>query len=86
MSRIGRLPITLPSGVTADINGTCVEVKGPKGTLKREFSPLIMQTGKNTASAWKKIPGFWLATVIGSILRKNARWKKIQEKRFTIRR
>lgn len=41
MSRIGRLPISLPSGVTADINGTTVEVKGPKGTLKREFSPLI---------------------------------------------
>ena len=41
MSRIGRMPITLPSGVTADINGCTVEVKGPKGTLKREFSPKI---------------------------------------------
>lgn len=41
MSRIGKMPITLPSGVTADINGSTVEVKGPKGALKREFSPLI---------------------------------------------
>lgn len=41
MSRIGKMPITLPSGVTADINGNTVEVKGPKGTLKREFSSLI---------------------------------------------
>ena len=41
MSRIGRMPITLPDGVTVTIDGHAVEVKGPKGTLKREFSPLI---------------------------------------------
>lgn len=41
MSRIGRMPITVPSGVTVTIDGTAVEVKGPKGTLKREFSPEI---------------------------------------------
>jgi large subunit ribosomal protein L6 len=33
MSRIGRLPITVPSGVTVAIDGQQVEVKGPKGTL-----------------------------------------------------
>ncbi len=41
MSRIGKMPITLPAGVTAEINGCSVEVKGPKGVLKREFSPKI---------------------------------------------
>lgn len=41
MSRIGRMPIALPAGVTAEIDGHTVEVKGPKGTLKREFSPKI---------------------------------------------
>ncbi len=41
MSRIGKMPVVLPSGVTATINGQAVEVKGPKGTLKREFSPKI---------------------------------------------
>lgn len=41
MSRIGKMPIVLPSGVTATINGQAVEVKGPKGTLAREFSPKI---------------------------------------------
>ena len=67
------------------LEGTCV--KREKSPLTRNQQVLsVLQTGKNTASAWKKIPGFWLATVIGSILRKNARWKKIQEKRFTIRR
>ena len=33
MSRIGRLPITVPSGVTATIEGQQVTVAGPKGTL-----------------------------------------------------
>lgn len=33
MSRIGRLPITVPSGVEVKLEGQEVEVKGPKGTL-----------------------------------------------------
>lgn len=33
MSRIGKKPVELPSGVSATINGQTVEVKGPKGTL-----------------------------------------------------
>jgi len=33
MSRIGRLPIQIPSGVDVDIAGRVVTVKGPKGTL-----------------------------------------------------
>jgi large subunit ribosomal protein L6 len=34
MSRIGRAPITVPSGVTVDIAGQKVTVAGPKGTLE----------------------------------------------------
>ncbi|MCB2127834.1 MAG: 50S ribosomal protein L6 [Rhodobacteraceae bacterium] len=33
MSRIGKKPVEVPSGVTATISGQTVEVKGPKGTL-----------------------------------------------------
>ena len=33
MSRIGKLPVPVPSGVDIDINGQAVTVKGPKGTL-----------------------------------------------------
>ena len=33
MSRIGRLPIPIPSGVDEAIDGQAVSVKGPKGTL-----------------------------------------------------
>ncbi len=41
MSRIGRLPVTLPSGVEVNIQGSFVRVKGPKGELQRTFSPRI---------------------------------------------
>ena len=37
MSRIGRKPIDVPSGVTVTINGNHITVKGAKGTLEREF-------------------------------------------------
>ncbi|MEG1710521.1 MAG: 50S ribosomal protein L6 [Clostridia bacterium] len=37
MSRIGRLPITLPAGVIVNIDGSDITVKGPKGTLSRSI-------------------------------------------------
>lgn len=37
MSRIGRLPITIPAGVDVKLEGTYVEVKGPKGKLAHTF-------------------------------------------------
>jgi large subunit ribosomal protein L6 len=39
MSRIGRLPIPVPQGVTVDIQKNSVQVKGPKGELTRTFDP-----------------------------------------------
>jgi large subunit ribosomal protein L6 len=41
VSRIGRLPVTVPPGVQVNIQGADVAVKGPKGELKRTFSPLV---------------------------------------------
>ena len=41
MSRIGRLPITVPAGVKVDIKGNDVNVKGPKGELSRSFSTVV---------------------------------------------
>lgn len=35
MSRIGKLPITVPAGVTVKVEGNVVSAKGPKGELKR---------------------------------------------------
>jgi len=37
MSRVGRMPVALPSGVQAKIEGNSVHIKGPKGELRREF-------------------------------------------------
>ena len=39
MSRIGRLPIAVPSGVDVTIDGRRLVVKGPKGELTRELHP-----------------------------------------------
>ena len=41
MSRIGRLPVAIPSGVQINVQGSNVHVKGPKGEMQRTFSPLV---------------------------------------------
>jgi large subunit ribosomal protein L6 len=38
VSRIGRLPVAIPSGVQINVQGSDVHVKGPKGEMKRTFS------------------------------------------------
>ena len=37
MSRIGNKPITVPDGVEVTLNGNHITVKGPKGTLEKDF-------------------------------------------------
>lgn len=39
MSRIGRMPVTLPAGVDVTVSGSSVEVRGPKGHLSRQIHP-----------------------------------------------
>ena len=41
MSRIGRLPVTVPNGVNVTISGRQVTVKGPKGELSLELAEPI---------------------------------------------
>ncbi|MCC5675368.1 50S ribosomal protein L6 [Kocuria rhizophila] len=41
MSRIGRLPISVPAGVEVSVDGSAVSVKGPKGTLTHTVSAPI---------------------------------------------
>ena len=46
MSRIGRLPITVPAGVDVTIDGADVTVKGPKGTLSLTVpAPISVERG-----------------------------------------
>ena len=44
MSRIGKLPVHIPAGVTVAVNNNVVTVKGPKGELKQEINPNITVT------------------------------------------
>ena len=44
MSRIGKHPITVPAGVDVKVDGSTVTVKGPKGTLTKEFKPAMKIT------------------------------------------
>ncbi|GAB3191303.1 50S ribosomal protein L6 [Nesterenkonia suensis] len=44
MSRIGRLPITIPAGVEVSLDGRDISVKGPKGELHRTLSEGIIVT------------------------------------------
>ena len=47
MSRIGKLPITVPSGVEVTIDGRDVRVKGPKGTLSHTVvAPITVEKGE----------------------------------------
>ena len=53
MSRIGKKPVTLPKGVSLDLTGNVVAVKGPKGELRRSLHPemqLALADGAFTVS------------------------------------
>jgi large subunit ribosomal protein L6 len=41
MSRIGILPVEIPTGVTVTVENNIVSVKGPKGELNQRVSPLV---------------------------------------------
>ena len=41
MSRIGKMPVAIPSGVDVKVDGNVVTVKGSKGELTREFSDIL---------------------------------------------
>ncbi len=46
MSRIGKLPISVPSGVTVSVKDNIVTVKGPKGELSQYVNPDINVSSK----------------------------------------
>ncbi|MGD9990719.1 50S ribosomal protein L6 [Pseudonocardia sp.] len=55
MSRIGKLPITVPSGVDVAIEGRTVTVKGPKGTLSHTvIEPITVERGDDGAVVVKR--------------------------------
>ncbi|MDP4539735.1 50S ribosomal protein L6 [Qipengyuania sp. DY56-A-20] len=65
MSRIGKRPVAIPSGVTANIDGDVLSVKGPKGTLTLRLSDYIAykvegdEIQVNPANDTKEARSFW---------------------------
>lgn len=41
MSRIGKKPVEIPKGVTVNLEGQLIKIKGPKGELQRSIHPLM---------------------------------------------
>ena len=55
MSRIGKLPVTVPSGVDVTIDGRTVTVKGPKGTLSHTvIEPITIERDESGAVLVKR--------------------------------
>lgn len=51
MSRIGRMPIAVPAGVTVKVDGNVVSVKGPKGELTRTIpKEMIVEIGEGVVN------------------------------------
>ena len=65
MSRIGKKPVAIPSGVTANIENGTLSVKGPKGTLSLGLSDLIdykvegSEISVTPANDTKQARSFW---------------------------
>ena len=65
MSRIGKKPVSIPSGVTATIEGGQLSVKGPKGTLAMPLADLVTYDiadgaiSVTPANASKEARSFW---------------------------
>ncbi len=65
MSRIGKQPIDIPSGIKVEIKGTNVKVKGSKGALERDIRPEIeiKQEGDQLVlspkGTSKRVMAFW---------------------------
>ena len=65
MSRIGKKPIQIPSGVTVNLAGNTVHIQGPKGELSFSFNPVLavdINDGVLSVKAvvkGKKTPALW---------------------------
>jgi len=89
MSRIGNKTITIPAGVEVTVGaGNEVTVKGPKGTLTRQFNSLITIkvedntvtcTRANEAKATKQLHGTTRALISNMIIGCNETYKKTLE-------
>jgi large subunit ribosomal protein L6 len=51
MSRVGKYPVPIPAGVTAEIHGAVLTIKGPKGELTRTLHPdMMIEVGEGSVT------------------------------------
>ncbi len=88
MSRIGKAPITVPSGVTIDIKNNLVTVKGPKGQLMQQIDPdliLKVEDGVLTVSRpteqkrHKAMHGLYRSLIANMVEGVTNGWEKVLE-------
>ena len=92
MSRIGKLPISIPSGVTVTLNNGVVSVKGPKGELsqkvdssiivKIEDNHIIFEIDENSPVNYKQkqaFHGLYRALVNNMVVGVSEGYKKVLE-------
>lgn len=88
MSRIGKSPITIPSGIEVKIDGSVIHVKGPKGELTQELDSCItVSKDENTlnfvrateAPAHRAKHGLYRALVFNMIEGVSEGYKKVLE-------
>lgn len=90
MSKIGKKPIALPSGVTVESSGMTLTVKGPKGTLVRELPTGVTVTvadGNVTVAPANDNPsraesaqwGLWRALVANMLTGVSEGWERTLE-------
>ena len=89
MSRIGRLPVTVPAGVTVEIaENNKVTVKGPKGTLVKELpvemeikqeGETIVVTRPNDLKRMKSLHGLTRTLINNMVVGVTAGYEKVLE-------
>ena len=88
MSRIGKLPITIPAGVTITHQDNLVTVKGPKGTLTQEVHPDIavnvegnqcFVTRPNDEKQSRSMHGLYRSLISNMVVGVSEGYKKILE-------
>ena len=92
MSRIGKLPISIPAGVTVTLNNGVVNVKGPKGELsqkvdssiivKIEYNHILFEIDENSPVNYKQkqaFHGLYRALVNNMVVGVSEGYKKVLE-------
>jgi large subunit ribosomal protein L6 len=68
MSKIGKLPVLIPTGVTVEVSGHNVKVTGPKGTMERHFpAEISVEVKEGNVLVSTKGSGKYIMSIFGTI-------------------